>query len=409
MEGLKPCREGQERHPIRHIKILRRNTRSLKTSTRLRVIRALWTFFCVLACSYHSFQVTSIYFQRDINAEAFYFRTDPIIPPMVTVCLTAMHFKKPCPAPSVEGKCLPFMTTPQKFFDNSYKFDELMKSLRITNSENKEDFYSGKSLIGFKLNFVITYKWLTSICYSIDYLMSFKTRFYKHVDVQAMSTAMLVLEFHFAPSETVLVTLSSRRNIPSRLTGGTVQLSKMRNGTTHYVSYRKKELSLLPPPYVTRCRDYENEGIHEVTTQDKCVRYCQLRKTMAVNGGVRPYDNLVIQDYSSRDDNRILETNASKPMFLDHCRTHCGLIECEIDDYLAWTTFEEASMNLGPGSGIALQLPTEADLKVNYKPKTAFWEYATLFGSVIGLWFGLSVQNCEHLAEKIISKWKKRK
>ena len=40
---------------------------------------------------------------------------------------------------------------------------------------------------------------------------------------------------------------------------------------------------------------------------------------------------------------------------------------------------------------MTLDFPSHGELRVAYKPKTTMVEYLTMFGSVFGFWFGLSV------------------
>jgi len=62
-------------------------------------------------------------------------------------------------------------------------------------------------------------------------------------------------------------------------------------------------------------------------------------------------------------------------------------MECDITQLII--TVRNGEYVSGIGSVMLIQ-PASEELHVNYRPRMDFWEYATLLGSVLGLWFGCS-------------------
>lgn len=74
--------------------------------------------FCLVASIYQASRLTDFYLKHDVTAEALFFPTDPIIPPMVTICVNSNQTEDD-------------YVDSQSVFRSNFKFTQLVRRFAV--------------------------------------------------------------------------------------------------------------------------------------------------------------------------------------------------------------------------------------------------------------------------------------
>lgn len=417
------------------VKQLKKQSEDITKLKRLRAIaddRSTSNFVIIIpfliACFYQAYSLTEVYLKYDVTAEALFFPTDPIIPPMATVCMTSNQSKN-------------VIIDSRQVFNETIQFDGLVGFVSLK--------YPYGALVTPSRYFMKrwnTFSFMISkqMCHPIDLEeigKYFDTRFiYTFIKSRAASHhQMLHVVAHgdqCNATHRCSVTISSPGNYVIKQGGGIPIQAK----TTVSIYYEKQELSLQPPPYTTNCFDYTPIGIQN---QDDCIHKCIKRESLKIDNlleeiaeirnwtrnkyGVS-YDepNITSADlnYSTqtfslvpeyvpvfRHEHYKVDTFSQIELFprLELCKSRCYRVPCKFVQYsTSIRRFTPLKEKHSVHAKFVVKIPQNGELKVFYKPKVTMVEYFTLFGSVFSLWFGISalqlVTRLTQCLKKIINK-----
>lgn len=163
-------------HLSRDVQILRAENESFKqqfrqlrkkstVSTNSGLVRNLITrlFFviCLIVGTYHGFQITKEYLEYSVTAEALFYPIDPVIPPMVTLCVkNNFNPNSNCSNPTCGDHI-------KLLFNSVLTFREAIISLALANDSNLITLRD-QLAIEFLNMTSTTFNIYGSICYAID-------------------------------------------------------------------------------------------------------------------------------------------------------------------------------------------------------------------------------------------------
>lgn len=320
---------------------------------------------CLVFCLYQASCVTEVYLKYEVTAEAIFYPGDVIIPPMVTLCVTD-RFAHLC-----NDECQLNSST---FFKALHPFSKLARPMYYYEPNvNLKHFRRNKSLV--IENCVTTYKINIEACYAFDFAAELGGRNYSYIDVRK-SGFSIMMQFKVYADKACNITpcslfVISRGNLNLKYAWGKplAPRSQVR------LNYQKQTLFLLPPPYTTQCYDYTRVGMRG---QDDCTAKCERgknkNKEMPNNVPVLEHENVKFAFWTQPS---------------NHCLKECSRTPCQLEQFTVMISTKNATSGNGT-SFVTLMFPDNGELNVRYKPKVDFWEFMTLFGSIFGLWLGVS-------------------
>lgn len=263
--------------------------------------------------------------------------------------------------------------TSSNFFQSAISFSESFKEIGVhIQSRGLEPV---KDILQFERNNVITYMQYYHICFAFNVTiyegisLNF-TNSYRKTQIDPMLYMSMNLS-NCALDNTCHVFITHFSSLHLDRLG-----SPFRAGTYTIVGYIIEELHLQPFPYVTECRDYKLEGL---ISQEDCSDLCFKKKYL------EKYNLVQSESYVMRHEN-VSFKKMSDPIILSFCEKSCSQVACELHQF---TISADAAKSLRNSSTVLFNFPYRKIL-VNYLPKVPFWDFMTLFGSVFGLWFGVS-------------------
>ncbi|KAI1304139.1 hypothetical protein HDE_01913 [Halotydeus destructor] len=171
------------------------------------------------------------------------------------------------------------------------------------------------------------------------------------------------------------------------------KIVKITNSTGLF-SYRWKKITLLPPPFVTNCLDYARLGF---SSRRQCATRCM---------NISTYDQVVERDGVSLNESELDEQwDINYDDRLAYCKKLCSRPNCVIEEYKMVEMLKEQSQI----TVVLITYPLDDDFVAIYKEKLTFIEFTGLFGSVFGLWLGLSVLSLLDIADKTVRKMMRSK
>ena len=175
--------------------------------------------------------------------------------------------------------------------------------------------------------------------------------------------------------------------------GITINLNKY-----NLLTYNKQENKLLPYPYSTNCKNYETLGHF---SRNDCIRKCRINMTLEKCGVLPVFVNVFEYEYERYAKNESEYNCTIKNNFDIECYNRCPFEDC-INDYYIPKIVLSRSDNYE--SGIGISPPSEPEIIYEYNPKIETIEFLCYIGSILGLWFGLSIKSIIN-SSKNISKW----
>lgn len=186
---------------------------------------------CLLACIFQSYQVTELYLSYGVNAEAFFFPLDPIIPPLLTICIHNNYRST---------NLTQMLSQPVKErFTNSFEFHEFVNFIFVNNPPVS---MSPIDIRNISHHHVIKYFILDAFCYAIDFVSSTSpplqyTFAYSHSVNLPVAFSLRLNSSKCTNANVCSVHVSRRSSIVK-----TISNSYFHNGYITYVHYSKQEL-----------------------------------------------------------------------------------------------------------------------------------------------------------------------
>lgn len=334
------------------------------------------------------------YLRWEMNTETLAFPTDPVVPPSLLICLPAL-FKNNCSG----SQCNEFRTSSKILFNNVLEFKAVFQTIQITAPSGiNYDIDTPEMMRAFEKLAVARLTLASSICYQINF-----TQFYGNESFTQMYVKSSVLPNIF--------TIVLNDDVASRTFGDTSflllsnqvhfvridgKMSSFKNSTNTLVSYSKRRLKLLKPPFISNCFDYQAVGLID---QEWCIRTCKLKQLKKYNMSV-PLELA----YYEFDGERPLANNYAQPgmdMF-KVCTRQCSRVSCNVEIVIGAEVTEVGSQDR---TSLMILLPSVADINILYGPNMGFGEFVVFIGSILSMWFGLSVFKLSDLLENLIGRY----
>lgn len=331
---------------------------------------------CLLGCLHHAGQITEVYLNYEVTSEALFYPGDVIVAPMVTICVNNNH-KYSCNDECFRNSSL--------YFASMRTFENTVQMWGRWEPGDKFGVYN-MSTKDFARRYVTTFRVHNMACYAIDITHGFEKN-YTFMDArlneQSVITQMYVHAVACNKSNNCRVFVTRFGNLNLKVQIG----MPLDNGYFVALHYQKQELNLLPPPYTTKCFDYEQYGIH---SQEECI--ASFERVLYKNSNFSELPSFV----PVKSDENVLIADESG-FASNWSRKQCERTPCRLEQFTVYETVKRIKKNIAL---ISLMFPENGELVVNYKPQTGFWEFLTLFGSVFGLWLGLDVMSTSNLMTK---------
>jgi len=354
-------------------------------------LKFIWTFGCFIGFTFNSYHIFDIFFEREIYAEFINYPTENIQTPALTIC-----FYNPF-LTSNEEQWPNFLTTSEKFFDNSIPIEKLFAFITIMNTSGDLVQYHRKHhRLSFFNQTTITYKLVDNICFHIDFAKlvrpKYTRQFMKSVLFPSAFFISMNVKMTKAYRHRMLAYVSQPGDLPDRMAA---MVPGRMPAHSHTLSTVRKELNSLPAPYKTSCRDYKQSSFKN---QQDCFHRCSIAWSLSNNLSLP-----LAVPYTTRDNRTITRPyvqirKTTKPSFLagytEVCNQQCNQIDCQMVSFSAKT---ETTTPFGR-TAYMLMLPTEPDFVINYHPKMMFTEFMALLASIFGLWLEISAYSLfEHI------------
>lgn len=326
---------------------------------------------CAIGCLQQGYQLANAYLEYPVRAQTLFYPIDPVIPPSLSICLYR-NYKQPCPLDT----CLNSTT---KFFNSVFSISEITTSIHYLDPNGTRWDFKKNSVEPFLNQTVSSFVVHGLICHTVNYMKMFSSRLFTNFHIHKHTHKLIfAIEINATSCKEPFqcdVHLSTHDDINIPHPGRVLQL-----GDAVVYTYTKRSLELLPFPYVTNCRDYIKEGM---TSQDDCLVKCG--KSMDIEND-RPLSRFVPVLKGEHYRLNILPQN----QIPDSCGIKCSEVACVSEQYTPVVAYSYKPL-MPSIALIGLNFPETTDLNVTYQPLTTFWDFVTLFSSIFGVWFGISV------------------
>lgn len=329
----------------------------------------------------NAYEITSSYLAYGVAAETWFFSSETISPPLLTICIEDV-FRDP----KLIAKNF---STSVDFFNGTFRFDEIITKVEIHQQPYGQIPADPKT---FARNHVRSSILHGKICYTINitFYNNTETR-YSFAYLKSISQKT-IMKFVFNTSACLTSPSSCEVQINHPQSNDLEFLGEdFKGGFYTIVDYTKTDLFLMPRPYVTQCRNYSGEGlVSQETCFARCLKAQCLKEYNALPARVPIYEN---ENYTFLKD----RTNET---FNVQCQQKCSDIACEVHQIEYSVSSQRNIDGFGKVAQLFLSMPKRVRLKVIYIPKIDFWAFVTMFGSVFGLWFGFSALSlAEHFLQ----------
>lgn len=361
-------RRGKERKEI-----------EIRKKSKAKWPRLIWGTICFILCVLQLIGMTHLFCSHEMNVETLFLPEDPVIPATILLC-AINAFKVPCDPSACEANAL----TSRSLIESSYGFEELVDQIMIISPSNVLDHLDGENLKAFYQKMVKRIRIEKYLCYSINMSAHFGDEQFRVASVKKRNIPFVAgLTFNSEILEKtkdmeICALLEDSKQIGYRLKG---RLQKPMPGYTVAASYKRREMHLLPPPFKTNCRDYDEHGFLD---EDACMRNCSLqyiiKKKLKVTASVA-YEEVDDREFDSMPGQFQVAYN-------DSCERSCSDLPCTVVEILG----QEVGHRKNPDNStmVAVILPTDPFEQITYSQKMSMIEYLAFIGSILGLYLGLS-------------------
>lgn len=344
--------------------------RNADLSSKSRSVRSLITKFffvvCLVVGTYHGFQITKEYLEYGVTAEALFYPIDPIIPPMVTLCVRN-NFK-----PSL--KCdLTCGGDAKLLFDSVFNIKESIVKIGITNDSKIVDLLNDSAL-DFLNSTTTTFAIYGSVCYAIDISKYHSVNRFTHLEARASEGQVM---FYFQVNFPICKEIGHCQIFITKSDDYLLEVYGkflFENDSAVY-RYQKTTLNLLEPPFKTRCRNYEKQGMDNKKSQGFCITQCVFRNALLSGDKQIPGQVPVFaKDAKAMSSKNITISQSFRRS--SECESKCSQIGCHLENYFV---IEHSRLPVYKNlTSIQIMMPDRGELRVNYKAKIDIWEFFTL-------------------------------
>lgn len=211
---------------------------------------------------------------------------------------------------------------------------------------------------------------------------------------QLLGTVLAIYFKHkiFATTEEYYIYLHPANTLPYGSQMSSVTIVTEENSHKFYIEYKLFETKLLPPPYITSCRDYQSIGFK---SQKHALETCRNKLSLNALGcgfysdvmDAESDSKLSIGDYYIRYEDP--ERRKIINEIYDNCSTLYAAPDCRLEYFVP--RIQKVARIDSESTIIYLSMPTEPDIINTCQPKLPLFEYLIYIGSILGTWFGFNV------------------
>jgi hypothetical protein len=190
---------------------------------------------------------------------------------------------------------------------------------------------------------------------------------------------------------------------------------ELKPGYSYSISFSRIRTKLLPPSYITNCRDYSTSNSDEEQSQIDCIDKCVLKSLIEKCGNCihnigALFRKEFLEKYSSEKICKYSEESEFSNCYFENigeihpnCRSNCRS-DCD-NQYLDFNIDNKQKLETSSWDGRAFvhishnRLP---DQEIRHMPEITFVSYLSCFGGLAGMWLGFSVYALYKLFEKLI-------
>jgi hypothetical protein len=176
---------------------------------------------------------------------------------------------------------------------------------------------------------------------------------------------------------------------------------RIKSNKSYVIEYSRTESNLLPPPYKTMCRDYDNDK-SGAKSQSDCIRLCVDRAAVNKIDNCRRQWN-VIQLNTLSDTERLCIRDSVKDVeyfsIRRNCKRNCAP-DCHQEDYdvrmeiVDDNYVTKYAANITNASLIDVKHQTRSDVIITHNPEMTISTYVGTVGGLGGIYLGISVIAC---------------
>ena len=372
-----------------------------KLKNHLNKISLLNLFFillCFVGCFYQVIQVSHVYFKYSTKIDVTIDTSSQIVVPLVSFCKkTDKLFKT-----SIKGSW-----TPAKIYNNSYDLSDVFFHCKIQNNHLKlveVGNCTNLKSFGVKMDKTVNDKY---ICYHFKH-----PQFSKNISRVIDERIYSFLFYQFDQTKFWLYLsweqlIATGRGWMAYGLAGKIQVKNnnyyyfIKLGGRHYViAYTRCVTHLLPAPYATNCVNYSKIGCQ---SKSACIDKCHVEHNLNECNVLPSFVNMDksndkdIYDASKCKDG--IDKSVCEKMFQsDDCFMEHYIMKTVIDNVLEDKDLDFLSKNYSEYNSnlvtsIEIVFNNNPDTIYTHSPQQYFVEFACYIGSVIALWFGISVMS----------------
>ena len=181
--------------------------------------------------------------------------------------------------------------------------------------------------------------------------------------------------------------------------GGEAYFCGAYNG--HYTTfiYSKHTTKLLPPPYKTNCRNYYEDGYEsQKDCYESCVTNITIEKCNAWPELINAPINVTYRFVGKIHSPGIYPKCMNDVPVYDICKKKCLQPDCISEQYLFRQQWKQESKD----AWILITVPYKSTEYI-HAPKLQLVEYLCYLGSIVSMWFGLSILSLFSKGEQVVN------
>jgi hypothetical protein len=376
------------------------------------VLHAIFIAGCAAGFLYQTHYILSLYMQYNVGSVVQITAIVALDPPDMSVCIryvdilsegTVNRTGKSSAAIRKEIRAIQAKLTVKQIFDQTPSMESIVSgcihkipdSYSVHTHQNKSrclSLFTGKR---FYTQEYICYKFQLNVNRTQSITGKFKyDNVAESLAYPGMLYALLLDNQTLGDANIIKIAVHSRNSLPFDDLGYSQYFSRQVKNVVLYseisVFYQKTTIILLPPPYVSACKDYHQF----MGSKRNCISRCLTNATVTAFNKVpfsgieqEPLDYKLISSYDTSKPNFDKELDKWENM----CEKKCGGRQCKNKMHASWILKE--SKGQFENFVIRLYVPMGPILHVDYVPASSLQDLLVYMSSSISIWLGFSIMS----------------
>lgn len=378
-----------------------------KMANRMNILDYSVNIVCIIGFIYQCYYVSNQYFGFQVISEIYLSKPEQFTPLSVSILIylpqitnftdlilknkltlnhyPAINWREINPNqinPSVEQYLFKIIDS-NKWFESLYEPTRFVKASYVRDPNLYNSRLNSSKYLDLKL--MLSYRGY--LCYTFEYIHDID---YNYDDLFFERTLpwMQIFTLDTRRTKTNIFYLHQRKTYPR---GERRNVIWNLANEIYHISYKRKIIQNLPPPYTTNCKDYTLENYEDRSHK---VEECFLRQCKKLFGAVcasviYPKESNLKLDFINNDTRRttfsIISEQISK-----HCLKLTDQVDCYSEIIVSEVLLKEPSEN---STHIVILPPIDLDIIFKKSPKIIFIDLFIYIGSSMSLWFNFGFLN----------------